>query len=56
LVSPVIFPDDFIFTGSLSAQHRQVGNAVPPLLAYQIAKELREVLNGRDLEIGKEVS
>jgi len=35
-----IFPDDFIFTGSLSSQHRQVGNAVPPLLAYHIAKEI----------------
>lgn len=40
------FPDSFVFYGSLSAQYRQVGNAVPPKLAYalacQIAKALRE--------------
>nr|VFK21242.1 MAG: DNA (cytosine-5)-methyltransferase 1 [Candidatus Kentron sp. LPFa] len=27
------FPDDFVFSGSLNAQARQIGNAVPPLLA-----------------------
>jgi len=34
------FPNDFIFYGSLSSQHRQVGNAVPPLLGFKIAKEI----------------
>ncbi|PHO13748.1 DNA (cytosine-5-)-methyltransferase [Malaciobacter marinus] len=38
------FPDDFIFKGSLSSQHRQVGNAVPPVLATQIAKEIKKNL------------
>ncbi|MGJ0357338.1 DNA cytosine methyltransferase [Aliarcobacter butzleri] len=38
------FPDTFIFTGSLSSQHRQVGNAVPPLLANQIAKEIKKLI------------
>lgn len=38
------FPDDFIFYGSKTSQYKQVGNAVPPLLAYAIAKQLRKDL------------
>lgn len=34
------FPDSFVFKGSRSAVNQQIGNAVPPLLAYQIAKAL----------------
>jgi len=34
------FPDDFIFYGSTSSQYRQIGNAVPWPLAYNIAKML----------------
>jgi DNA (cytosine-5)-methyltransferase 1 len=34
------FADSFVFCGSLSAQYRQVGNAVPPKLAYQLAKQI----------------
>lgn len=32
------FPDNFEFTGSIGAMQTQVGNAVPPLFAKQIAK------------------
>lgn len=32
------FPDDFVFYGSNSAAYRQIGNAVPVMLAYNIAK------------------
>ncbi len=33
------FPDDFIFYGSNGAAYAQIGNAVPPLMSYYIAKE-----------------
>lgn len=32
------FPDSFVFTGSHGAVAKQIGNAVPPLLAYWLAK------------------
>lgn len=38
------FPDDWKFTGSVGAQYRQVGNAVPVNLAYEIAKEIKKTL------------
>jgi len=38
------FPDDFIFCGAISAQYAQVGNAVPPLLAYHLGRSLCEVV------------
>lgn len=34
------FPDSFEFKGSLGAINNQIGNAVPVLLAYQIAKAI----------------
>lgn len=42
------FPDDWIFQGSMSAQYKQIGNAVPVNLAIAIGKSLIQTLN--DLE------
>ena len=36
------FPDDFYFEGGQTAAFRQIGNAVPPLLAKAVAKAIRE--------------
>ena len=34
------FPDSFVFGEALGTMRTGIGNAVPPLLAYQIAKHL----------------
>lgn len=36
------FPDNFVFKGSGSSAYVQVGNAVPPVLAWHIAKSVKE--------------
>jgi DNA (cytosine-5)-methyltransferase 1 len=36
------FPDDYYFEGSRSAAFKQIGNAVPVVLAHKIAEELKE--------------
>ena len=38
------FPDDWEFCGGVSAQYKQVGNAVPVQLAYEVAKKIHEGL------------
>jgi DNA (cytosine-5)-methyltransferase 1 len=39
------FPDSYVFMGERTPQFHQVGNAVPPLLAHQIADRVSALLN-----------
>lgn len=38
------FPDDYVFMGTPARQFTQVGNAVPPMLAYRLALQLRQAI------------
>lgn len=40
------FPDTFVFPCGLRETERQIGNAVPPVLAWHIANAVRDVLSG----------
>ncbi|MFC3677777.1 DNA cytosine methyltransferase [Ferrovibrio xuzhouensis] len=43
------FPDGFILRGSMNPAFKQIGNAVPPLVAYAIAMTLRTMIGCRRL-------
>ena len=40
------FPVDYVFHGTRSSVYRQIGNAVPPLLAYAVAKQFNDYAEG----------
>lgn len=42
------FPDDFVFYGNKQQQYKQVGNAVPPLLGYALANQIKLYLDKED--------
>jgi len=45
------FPDNYFFCGSRTQQFHQVGNAVPPYLAFQIAKVVHVILDKHELSV-----
>ncbi|BDA66092.1 hypothetical protein CAL7716_002580 [Calothrix sp. PCC 7716] len=49
------FPDDWIFCGSVTSKYKQIGNAVPVLLANKIGNYLYDVIQGNKPK-GKEIA
>lgn len=49
------FPDWFEFEGNETQRFNQIGNAVPPLLAYQIALAVKECYNLGELQTADEI-
>ncbi|MDR0764432.1 MAG: DNA cytosine methyltransferase [Synergistaceae bacterium] len=43
------FPDSFMFPCKLRETERQIGNAVPPVLAWHVANAVKSVIEGRTL-------
>lgn len=47
------FPADYMFEGPLTARYNQIGDAVPPMVAEQIARHIARIKTGEiDLERG----
>lgn len=38
------FPDSYKFVGGILDKHRQIGNAVPPPLAFALGRKLKEAV------------
>ncbi|KAK6121283.1 hypothetical protein DH2020_044986 [Rehmannia glutinosa] len=41
------FPDSYKFSGTVLHKHRQIGNAVPPPLAYALGRKLKEAIENK---------
>jgi len=39
------FPDNFVFSPSTSSAYKQIGNAVPPVMAWHLAKHIQSFLD-----------
>ncbi|KAL5697799.1 DNA (cytosine-5-)-methyltransferase [Ranunculus cassubicifolius] len=42
------FPDSYKFSGNIQNKHRQIGNAVPPPLAFALGKKLKEAVERKN--------
>lgn len=47
------FPDNFIFPVSQTDAHKQIGNAVPPILAWHVAKNVLKTLQDIEFNLSK---
>jgi len=45
------FPDEWYFSGSVSSQYKQIGNAVPVNLAYTVGRSIVALLNSIDAKV-----
>ena len=45
------FDDNYIFKGPITEIASQIGNAVPPVLAWHIAKSIKDMMNNTTFEI-----
>lgn len=45
------FPDQWVFSGPVSSQYKQIGNAVPVNLAYAVGRSIVSLLNGIEQKI-----
>ncbi|XVE83441.1 hypothetical protein DITRI_Ditri16bG0089000 [Diplodiscus trichospermus] len=41
------FPDSYQFSGNIQHKHRQIGNAVPPPLAFALGRKLKEAIDSQ---------
>lgn len=48
------FPKDYEFSGGRNSQYRQIGNAVPPLMAKQIGEAILDLLSIKTQHLPKE--
>ena len=48
------FPDGFVFCGTMNPAFRQIGNAVPPLLAKAVATQIMKTLKQAERETADE--